>query len=161
MCGILCAYVVKPFGKSSQILPTEPSTLYPELSTFKILSLIMPNRKQHQRAGNFCLNALLARHADQLRIFCTRIEDNAPRLQAEDIIVVRALVIGIEIERDRIHATDGRLAILNRKPFYLAFANAYRNDLMAMRLQALYRHVGIAAGIGRSAEYDRFFHENR
>lgn len=59
--------------------------------------LILPGGEHHERAGDFDIDTAFAKQSVELGVFGPRVKDHAIRVQAEDVIVVIALALRVEI----------------------------------------------------------------
>lgn len=121
--------------------------------------LILPSCQQHERASLQYFKTLQLGPPHEVRLFCSRVEDEALGLyDVQHPVVILLLPKRRQINGDGVHSFNGRLANNNGNTVNLSFSNANGDDLMACCSQTTHSHIGISGRIGRGPEYNGLFH---
>lgn len=116
--------------------------------------------KHNQRTAFDRLDTLLLRLLHELLIFGTGIENDALRIQTEDIIHMLRLAMRPNIQGHRVDVLHGGLLkdIQDLLSKYRPVLNADRDDLVIVFRQHAGGQIGVATLIRRGADYDCFLH---
>jgi hypothetical protein len=120
------------------------------------LTLIRSHAQQHEGAGAFGLYALGLRQKFKFGVFCAWIENDAARIQTNNIGIIILLSLWIEVKRNGVNIRKFGLTVQYGQTHNFALLHTKRNRRKTMPQQTHGRFKTVSLWIGRGSDYKGF-----